>query len=172
MAVMTTLAIIAGVTLIVGGVATATAYYATEQDRNEARIEEIKTEIKNCDTVISNFNDLKEKLIEGKTYLNNSKKNFADGGHSLDGVPLANDKFNDCIKKIEDATKNIDDIIAEYENNKSELKQEKASLEKKNKESADKMKEANKKQHERRDGALGSPKKKTTNTNKKNAHRY
>ena len=69
MAIMTTIAIIAGVTLVVGGGITAGVYYATEDDRIRARIAEINNEISNCDTIINHFDSLESKLTNGKTYL-------------------------------------------------------------------------------------------------------
>ena len=128
MAVLTTLAIIAGVTLVVGGAATAGVYYATEDDRARARIAEIEQEIKNCNTIINNFNNLKTKLQNSKSYLNDSKTDFTNGGHVLDGVPLANSEFNSCINKIDNAINNINNIINRYNNDKSELTKEKRQL--------------------------------------------
>ena len=128
MAVMTTLAIIAGVTLLIGGAATAGAYYATEDDRARARIKEIEQEIKNCNTIIDSFNNLKSKLQNGKYYLNESKTDFTNGGHVLDGVPLANSEFNSCIDKLNNAINNVNNIIKRYNDDKNELKKEKREL--------------------------------------------
>ena len=124
-----TLFIIAGTTLVVGGGIVAGSYYATEEERRKARIEEIKEEIKNCDVIISNFSNLKKKLQESKSYLNESKKDFTNGGHVLDGVPLANSEFNSCISKIESAINNANSIIKRYNNEKSDLNKEKTKLE-------------------------------------------
>ena len=122
------LMIIAGVALLVGGAITAGVYYATEDDRARARIAEIDQEIKNCDIIINNFNNLKTKLQNGKSYLNESKTDFKNGGHVLDGVPLANSEFNSCISKIDNAIININNIINCYNNDKSKLSKEKKEL--------------------------------------------
>ena len=128
MAVLTTIAIIAGATLLVGGGVAAGAYFATEDDRARARIAQIEQEIKNCDTIINNFSGLKAKLQDGKSYLNDSKNDFANGGHVYEGEPLANSEFNDCINKIDSAVTNINNIITRYNNDKSELNREKRGL--------------------------------------------
>ena len=128
MAVLTTIAIIAGATLLVGGGIAAGTYFATEDDRARARIAQIDQEIKNCDTIINNFSGLKAKLQDGKNYLNDSKNNFTNGGHVYEGEPLANSEFNGCINKIDSAISNIDNIITRYNNDKSALIQEKNGL--------------------------------------------
>lgn len=129
MAIMTTIAIIAGVTLVVGGGITAGVYYATEDDRIRARIAEINNEISNCDTIINHFDSLKTKLTNGKTYLDSAKTDFTNGGHVLNGVPLANPEFTSCIEKIDAALSDISNIITRYKNDKSALKKEKRELE-------------------------------------------
>jgi len=121
--------IIAGAALVIGGGAVAGAWFATEDDRARARIKEIDQEIKNCNTIINSFNNLKTKLKNGKSYLNDSKTDFTNGGHVLDGVPLANSEFNSCISKIDSAITNINNIIKRYNNEKSELNSEKRKLE-------------------------------------------
>lgn len=128
MAVFTTIAIIAGCTLLVGGAATAGAWFATEDDRARARIAEIDQEIKNCDTIINSFSDLKDKLQDGKTYLSDSKDDFKNGGHVLNGEPLANKEFTDCLNKINNAISDIDKIISRYTNDKTELSNERSQL--------------------------------------------
>ena len=128
MAVLTTLAIIGGATLLIGGGAVAASWFATEDDRARARIAEIDQEIANCDTIIENFDYLKTKLSNGKSYLNSSKTDFKNGGHVLDGVPLANSEFKACITDINNAITSIDNIINRYTNEKAELNEERRQL--------------------------------------------
>lgn len=129
MAILTTIAIISGATLLIGGGTAAGIYYATEDDRAKARISEIDQEIDNCDIIISNFDGLKAKLESGKSYLNDSKKAFTDGGHVQDGVPLANSEFAACISQIDNAITNIDNIISQYNSAILELEEERRELE-------------------------------------------
>jgi hypothetical protein len=49
--------LIAGGVLLVGGGVVAGSWFATEEDRARARIAEINQEIKNCNTIISSFNN-------------------------------------------------------------------------------------------------------------------
>lgn len=127
MAILTTLAIIAGVTLVVGGTAVAASYYATEEERARARIAEIDKELANCNTIISAFQTIKEKLLSGRNYLDAAKQDFTNGGWVQDGIPLANPKFNSCDEEINSAIGSIDNIINYYNNAIYELRQERRS---------------------------------------------
>lgn len=129
MALLTTLAIIAGVTLVVGGGAVAVGYYATEEERARARIAEINSEISNCNTIISAFDNIKTKLVKSKEYLSDAKKDFTNGGWVQDGTPLANKEFKSCNSDIESAIGSIDNIINYYRNAISELNKEKRECE-------------------------------------------
>lgn len=124
MALFTTLAIIAGVTLVVGGGAVAGAYFATEADRAKARIEEIDAELANCDTIITAFKNIKTKLKSSREYLDAAKSDFANGGWVLDDTPLANKEFKSCDADIRDAITSINNIIQYYNDAKSELQDE------------------------------------------------
>ena len=124
MAILTTLAIIAGGTLLIGATATGVAYYATEDDRARARIAEIDADLSKCDTVINSFAEIKEKLSNSKNYLTEAKQDFANGGWVLDETPLADKEFTSCIEKIDDAAANIVKIINYYEKVKKELRKE------------------------------------------------
>ena len=129
MALLTTLAIIAGVTLVVGGTAVAASYYATEDERARARIAEIDNEISNCNTIISTFNNIKDKLNSSKEYLDAAKKDFTNGGWVQDGVPLANPEFKSCNDDINSAITSINNIISYYNNAISELRKERRECE-------------------------------------------
>lgn len=129
MAILTTLAIIAGGTLLIGATATGVAYYATEDDRARARIAEIDADLSKCDTVINSFDEIKEKLCNSKNYLTEAKKDFTNGGWVLDGTPLANKEINDCTKKIDEAAANIVKIINYYEKVKKDLRKERRECE-------------------------------------------
>lgn len=129
MALLTTLAIIAGVTLVVGGAAVAGTYYATEDERARARIAEINNEINNCNTIISAFDNIKTKLVKSKDYLSYAKTDFTNGGWVQDGIPLANKEFKSCNSDIDSAIESIDNIISYYRTAISELKKEKRECE-------------------------------------------
>lgn len=113
MAILTTIAIITGITVAVGTGITVGAYFATEDDRIRAEIAELEQKRDNCDTIITSFNGLKTKLNEGKSYLTDAKNDFTNGGHVLDGVPLANEEFTACNNKINGAITNINTIISD-----------------------------------------------------------
>lgn len=147
----TVIAIIAGATLLIGGSATAVAYYATEDERNRAKIEKLEQDNSNCNKIINHFSKLKEKLKSGKSYLNDPKEDFAAGGHSLDGEPLANSEFKSCISKIDNAIDEATNIINSFEAKVEKNKREIRILKNKIESSNDAMAEASKKQYERRE---------------------
>ena len=78
--------------------------------------------------MIEHFEGLKKKLELCKEYLNNSKKIFADGGHVLNGVPLANSEFIMCIEKIDNSISNLENLINRYTSDRSKLYDEKNRL--------------------------------------------
>lgn len=129
MAILTTLAIIGGITLIVGGGAVAGTYFATEDDRARARIAEIDKEIANCNTIIEAFENIKSKLNSSKEYLDAAKDDFASGGWVNDEIPLANKEFISCKQDINSAVNSIEDIIRYYQNARSELSAERRECE-------------------------------------------
>ena len=126
MAVMTTIAIIAGVTLLVGGLATGAAYYATESDRAKAEVARIDNEIQNCETIINYYMGIKTNLNTAYSYLNLGKSKFTSGGHVLDGQPLASAEFSSCMEKLTAAVQNVNNIISGYESDKAQLRRERA----------------------------------------------
>lgn len=134
MAVFTALTVGA---IVVGGlvaIGTGVAVGVANSDSNiKDKIADLKAENKTLNAYIEYFTNIKSNLSTGKQNLNDSKTAFTNGGHVLDGVPLANDKFNDCISIIDDTISGLNNIISKYktqiENNKKEIKKLEAKLE-------------------------------------------
>ena len=122
MAVMTTIGIIAGITVVVCGLVAGGTYYATEEERAQANINKINNSIANCNTIIDRFNEIKIKLNSAKDYLNAGNTDFINGGLILPGATYAEEEFDDCLNKINTAVNNIDSIISDYNSKISELK--------------------------------------------------
>lgn len=170
------MAIITTATLIVAGVACAISaaggiwYAATEVDRANEKIKQLQAENKQLESAKQYVNNIKDKLTKSKEYLEQGKKEFKNGGHVYDDVPLANSEFKSCIDKLDSAILNaknlIDDFNATIDENNKKINSISAELQK----SHETMKKAAEKQHERRDGALGNPK--TTSVNKTNKPRH
>ena len=130
MALLTTIGLI-----VLGGVALTTAvtagcYYATEDERNKAKIEENNSNINAFKNVIGDFSNMKNKLLKAKSCLEAGKRDFANGGHVLDDVPLANPEFNLCLSKIDSAISNVDGFIASLNSEISKLEAENNRLSK------------------------------------------
>lgn len=170
MAVITTATLIVlGVTAAIGA-GGAIWHACTEDDRAREKIKQLKAENESLKSAREYVSNIKIKLESAKEYLTDARSDFKNGGHVYDDVPLANSEFKSCIDKLNGAIKNaknlIDDFNATIAENNKKMNSISADLQKSN----EAMKKASEKQHERRDGALGSPK--TTSTNKTNKPRH
>lgn len=116
------------VAVAVGSAATATYYCVTEEDDAKNTIQKNEETIKLNQKIISDFNSLKTKLNNSKDYLNEGKKNFTEGGHVLDGVPLANSEFLDCLNKINTTITSIDAFISDLNSTITNLEKENKDL--------------------------------------------
>ena len=125
-------------TLVVGGALTAIGigggiwYASTEDDRARERIKQLEAENESLNFAVDYVSNINNKLNSAKDYLNQAKKDFQNGGHVLDGVPLADTEFTSCINKINGAITNatnlINDFNATIEQNKKEISKEQEKL--------------------------------------------
>ena len=125
-------------TLIVLGIGAAIGigggiwHACTEDDRARERIAQLQKENEYLRSVKEYVSNLKTKLTSANDYLKDGRDDFKNGGHVLDGVPLADQKFSDCITKMSGAIKNaqelIDDFNATISYNNSEIRKEQAKL--------------------------------------------
>lgn len=128
MGVLTTIGLIVLGGVVVTSAITAGCYFATEDDRAKAQIQENEANINAYNQVIQEFNGLKTKLNNAKSYLNDAKSDFQNGGHVLDGVPLANSEFTACLNKISNSITYIDGFISNLNSAISELRTENNNL--------------------------------------------
>lgn len=125
-------------TLIVLGVGAAIGigggiwHACTEDDRARERIAQLKKENEYLNSVKEYVSNLKTKLTNANDYLKEGREDFKSGGHVLDGVPLANTEFSDCISKMDGAIKNAQELINDFNStisyNNSEIRKEQAKL--------------------------------------------
>lgn len=132
MAVITTATLIVlGVTAAIGA-GGAIWHACTEEDRAKEKIKQLKAENESLKSAREYVNNVKTKLVGAKEYLTDAKKDFKNGGHVLDDVPLANSEFKSCIDKLDGAIKNatnlINDFNATITENKKNIKIEEAKL--------------------------------------------
>lgn len=114
MGVITTATLIVfGVTAVVG-TAGAIWHAATEDERNAAKLEQLKAENEQLNVAIEYVNNVKGKLVSAKDYLADAKKDFKNGGHVSDDVPLANSEFTSCINNLTNAITNATNLISDF----------------------------------------------------------
>ena len=123
--------IVLGATALVG-TGGAIWHACTEEDRAKEKIKQLKAENKQLNSAKNYVSGIKTKLVNAKQYLTNAKNDFKNGGHVLDGVPLANSEFTSCISKLDGAIKNATNLINDFndtiaQNNKI-IKTEQAKL--------------------------------------------
>ena len=102
--------IVLGATAVVGAI----GYACTEDDRARERIKQLKAENEQLNSAKNYVSGIKTKLSSAKEYLTNAKNDFKNGGHVLDGVPLANSEFTSCISKLDSAIRNATNLINDF----------------------------------------------------------
>ena len=93
---------------------------------------QLKKENEYLNSVKEYVSNLKSKLTNANNYLKDGREDFKSGGHVLDGVPLANTEFSDCISKMDGAIKNAQELINDFNStisyNNAEIRKEQAKL--------------------------------------------
>lgn len=107
--------LIAGIITAVIGASGAAIIASTDDERKAAEKKRLKDENKYLKQSIQYIDNIKSEIEKAYKALNESKKEFANGGHTLNGVPLANSEFNNCIQKLENAKKNAKQIKTDLE---------------------------------------------------------
>ena len=113
MAVITTATLIVlGVTAVVG-VSGAIFHYATEEERAQAIIDQLRVENEQLNAAKEHVSGIKSKLTSAKEYLTNAQNDFNNGGH-IQEPPFAKSEFSSCISKIDGAIKNANNLISDF----------------------------------------------------------
>ena len=113
------MAVITTATLIVLGVATVVGasgvifHYATEEERSQAKIEQLRAENSQLISAKDYVSGIKSKLTSAKEYLTNAQNEFNNGGH-VQEPPFAKSEFSSCISKIDGAIKNANNLISDF----------------------------------------------------------
>lgn len=129
MAVLTTCILVGlGATALVG----TGAYLWTRKDVKAEelnnRLKEIENEINANNLVIGKYNTIKGKIQKAIKCLDDGKKAFANGGHIIAGVPLANAEISNTKNKLNQAITNVNNINNELNNNIKMLEEEKKQI--------------------------------------------
>ena len=95
-----------------------------EQNENIRKINEYRKNIEAQQKMIEDFTVLKNNLGDANMYLDYGKINFQDGGHVLNGVPLANLEFNSCLENINNAITGIDTFITDLNSSVTAMQSE------------------------------------------------
>lgn len=131
MAILTTIGLITLGAVALTTAITAGCYFATEEDRARAQIEENNSNIRAYKSMLQDCNLLKTKLYNAESYLKYAKSDFANGGHVLDNVPLANTEFESCFSKINSAVSSLSLFISNLNSAILELEAENRELQRK-----------------------------------------
>lgn len=114
MAILTTIVLVtAGVTLVGGGLNWLLTRDDVEKQQIQAKINELQTAIGSLNATISIFNSLKSNANESIDYLNSGMNDFTNGGHVMDGTPLAKPEFDDCLQKMTEAVNQVDSVLVD-----------------------------------------------------------
>lgn len=118
-----------GVVTLVGGIASWLTGDAVEEEKLKARIAEIDEALKTSRVIIEKYITVKDNLHKAVEYLKEGKKDFANGGHVLDGVPLANAEFEVSINKTSASVVNVENLIKDLQDNINALEKERKECE-------------------------------------------
>lgn len=106
-------------------------YDSAQKEEAQEQIERINLNIGKIQNLKPQYENLKSALNSGKVYLENAQNNFKNGGHVLDGIPLANSEFESCKTKINDSVNQINTIIQSLDEAIKDLEAERAKWQEK-----------------------------------------
>lgn len=112
--------LLTGTLIVVGslfaiGTTGAIVHAATEDERNAAEKKRLETENEGLRSAKNYVESVKDKLKEARDKLSYARDDFKNGGHVLDGVPLANTNFQSCLDKLDNAMTYAERLVSDFD---------------------------------------------------------
>lgn len=136
MAILTTIAVVGGISVGIGYIGSLLQYFATEDDRARARIDELNAENKQLNAVKDYLLNLRNKIDDAKEHVDAAITDFNSGGHIMgdynDNEYTQSTEFTYVTSRLTTAnayaTRLIDDINATISSNNQKIQNEQNKL--------------------------------------------